>query len=498
VSGTEPGSLWTIACCFGGALLLMTAHGALLYAFTRQREHLAFTLLVCSLLCAHVVWAAHLLPPPVSSILPLSLARRVWPVSVAAVFACALLFRRAQRLDPLLPDWYELPSSRALRIGWAALAIGTLVTALCTLGYLPKNGLTIFAASLGATLHVLLAALSLVARLETLRENVSVAKEELSGKVSFLEDAVARATENTERAEQAARVKDEFMATMSHELRTPLNAIINLPPGLLRDFPIVQQLSCARCLALFELEEGDDPSEPRVCPDCPGALALAHKELVCYLGTPENTLRYLEKIERSGVHLLQVVNGILDAEQVKTGQLALTFGEADIAELTREVIEEMSDLAERGGVALALDNVPDGARTVVDRLRLRQVLINLISNAIKFSDRRGTVRVSVQAASDGFRFAVKDEGIGIASENLETVFGSFEQVHQADPRKFGGTGLGLFIARSLVRKHGGEMWVESTLGRGATFRFQIPRRERARSTANLRDSQVFAVARSQG
>jgi signal transduction histidine kinase len=434
----------------------------------------------------------------VSSGVALAVAQRAWPVSVLAVVLCAHLFRRAQRLDSALPDWYAQPSSRLVRTGWIALSVGTLITGLCTLGYLPKSGPTIFAAALGASLHALLAALALVARLELLRESVSVAQEELSGKVSFLEDAVARATENTERAEQAARVKDEFMATMSHELRTPLNAIINLPPGLLRDFPIVHRLSCSRCLALFELEEGDDPNEERTCPECPGALPLAQKELVIYLGTPENTLRYLEKIERSGVHLLQVVNGILDAEQVKTGQLALTFGEADIAELTREVIEEMSDLAERGGVVLALDNVPDGARTVVDRLRLRQVLINLISNAIKFSDRRGTVRVSVQAASDGFRFAVKDEGIGIASENLETVFGSFEQVHQADPRKFGGTGLGLFISRSLVRKHGGEMWVESTLGKGATFRFQIPRRERARSTANLRDSQVFAVARTQG
>jgi signal transduction histidine kinase len=464
---------------FAGAFTLLAAQALLLALCARQREHAAFALFSAALsLCQ---WSAA------------TRSTVMLPWSVTFALLSALLCARALRPDPALPEWYRRPSLGLVSRAWIWFALAGVAGALSVSGLVQRYAFASWAAPLAALITVLSIASHLAARLDTLRANIDVAKDELSGKVSFLEDAVARATENTERAEQAARVKDEFMATMSHELRTPLNAIINLPPGLLRDFPLAHRLSCPRCGALFELEEGDDRDAQGSCPDCREPTSLVAQQAVRYAGIPENTLRYLEKIERSGVHLLQVVNGILDAEQVKTGQLALTFGEADVAELTREVFEEMSDLAERGGVKLELDNVPDGSRLVVDRLRLRQVLINLISNAIKFSDRRGAVHVSVKAASDGYRFAVRDEGIGIAPENLENVFNSFEQVQQPDQRKFGGTGLGLFISRSLVRKHGGEMWVESTLGQGATFRFQLPRRERARSTANLRDSQLLST-----
>jgi signal transduction histidine kinase len=491
VSGVHDAGL---ACLFLGVLAAMAAYHGVLCMLVRQREHAWFSLMSACFALTLGAWASQrgLLPTAGE----MRGAQLVSLVCGALSVASALMLLRALRPDRGLPAWYREPDPYLAKLAWRFLSAGLLLGLLHGLGGSPLPGLTLWALPLGAAVHVLLLSLHLAARLDTLRENVGAANEELSSKVSFLEDAIARATENTERAEQAARVKDEFMATMSHELRTPLNAIINLPPGLLRDFPVFHQVYCEGCRAVFELEENEDPRDERVCPDCPEHTPLRSQEQVRYVGAPENTLRYLEKIERSGVHLLQVVNGILDAEQVKTGQLALTFGESDIAELTREVIEEMSDLAERGGVKLVLDNVAEGSRTVVDRLRLRQVLINLISNAIKFSDRRGSVYVSVKAASDGFRFAVRDEGIGIAADKLESVFGSFEQVHQPDQRKFGGTGLGLFISRSLVRKHGGEMWVESTLGAGATFRFHIPRRERARSTANLRDSQVFSIARS--
>ena len=108
-------------------------------------------------------------------------------------------------------------------------------------------------------------------------------------------------------------------------------------------------------------------------------------------------------------------------------------------------------------------------------MRIKQVLINLLSNAIKFSDGSGVVHVGIESRADACQFFVKDGGIGIAPEHFERIFSSFEQVHKGNTRKYGGTGLGLSISRSLVRMHGGELWVESELGRGATFFFRIPK-----------------------
>jgi signal transduction histidine kinase len=169
-----------------------------------------------------------------------------------------------------------------------------------------------------------------------------------------------------------------------------------------------------------------------------------------------------------------MVNGLLDFSKVEAGKVSLSVGEVGVAGLLLETVEPLEELATRAGVTLQLEPCAEQLSVRADGLRLKQVLINLIGNAIKFSDGRGTVRVSAQQTGGDCVFSVRDEGIGIAGQDCVRVFQSFEQVHRGDTRKYGGTGLGLSICKALVEMHGGEIWVESTLGQGSTFSFRIP------------------------
>jgi signal transduction histidine kinase len=153
-----------------------------------------------------------------------------------------------------------------------------------------------------------------------------------------------------------------------------------------------------------------------------------------------------------------------------------------------EIVDQMSDVAQGRGISIALTAADTSEPCFIDPVRLRQVLLNLLSNAIKFSDLGSTLRLSWERDADADHIAVVDRGIGIAAENHERIFASFEQVHKGDTRKYGGTGLGLSISRSLVRMHGGELWVESQLGEGSTFKLTIPR--------NLEQSSETSVATS--
>ncbi|MET0285519.1 MAG: ATP-binding protein, partial [Polyangiales bacterium] len=144
------------------------------------------------------------------------------------------------------------------------------------------------------------------------------------------------------------------------------------------------------------------------------------------------------------------------------GRFELTLGPVDLETLIREVNDQMAELAEAKAITLTLVPAQSGGRPLMaDILRLRQVLINLVANAIKFSEPGGTVTVRWSSLPDAERITVEDQGIGIAPEDHERIFTSFEQVHKGDTRKYGGTGLGLSISRSLVRMHGGELSVES-------------------------------------
>lgn len=229
-----------------------------------------------------------------------------------------------------------------------------------------------------------------------------------------------------ERAERATRAKSDFLAVMSHEIRTPLNAIIGM------------------------------------------ADVLASTPL-----TPEQK-RCVEVFQRNGVNLLNLINDILDVSKVEAGKLELESVNFDLREVIARAFEVIEIRATQKGLQLLRDISPDvPAFLVGDPNRLRQVLINLLGNSLKFTERGSlTVRVSQDDAQRGFlRFAVADTGIGIPQDKLGRIFESFSQADSSTTRKYGGTGLGLNISKRIVERMGGRIWVESKPGEGSTFLF---------------------------
>ena len=231
-------------------------------------------------------------------------------------------------------------------------------------------------------------------------------------------------------AEAAGRARSEFLAVMSHEIRTPMNGIIGVA-GLLQDMPLA-----------------------------------------------ETERHYVRIILDSGQHLLQLINDILDFSRLDAGRLDLEETAFDMREVVRDSVELMAAEATAKGLSMAVevaDDVP--VRAVGDAHRLRQVLLNLLGNGIKFTA-AGSVRLSVRlvrAEGSAVRlgFAVADTGIGIAPEALGKLFTEFTQVDSSISRRFGGSGLGLAICRRLVERMGGTISVESTPGAGSVFHFDV-------------------------
>ncbi|MET0283368.1 MAG: 7TM-DISM domain-containing protein, partial [Polyangiales bacterium] len=517
---------WAVLCVYYGVLLVLALYALALAQFTREVAALQFSLLavVTALFQLAVVGHATQYLFPDSPYL----AQVVVPVSMAAIGICNFWFgkhvmlmvnpeqprlrlfrwaigatllqmalalvvsvRTALLLQVLMGPvlygiggWLVIGEIRrgtrgavAVLASYGVMVIAAVVSGLKNAGVLPVNFFTVWSYQLGASLQFLMLGTTASLRLRVLQSQLASVNDELQSKVEELEEAVVSAERATRLTEWATRVKDEFMATMSHELRTPLNTIINIPQGLVEEFVSGTQAVCTHCASVFELE----PGEPldAACPGC--AHALIVRDHVQFAGDAARAVRYLEKIERSGTHLLGVVNGMLMADKGEIGRVVLQRDWLDVRKLAQDVVEDMSDLAERAGVKLVLEAEPSAIEQSVDPLRLRQVLINLIGNAIKFSNGRGTVRVQVTRDPAGVQLAVVDEGIGIAPDKLAAVFASYQQAHEA--RAYGGTGLGLSISRTLVRAHGGELTVQSEPGQGATFRFHIPRRRRDQKSA---------------
>jgi GAF domain-containing protein len=228
--------------------------------------------------------------------------------------------------------------------------------------------------------------------------------------------------------EVASRHKSQFLANMSHELRTPLNAI----------------LGYAEMMA-----DG-------IYGDLPGPVR-----------------EVLGRVDASGRHLLGLINDVLDLSKIEAGQLSLALAEYAMQEVAQTVIVSVEALATEKGLALAVDVAPDLPTGRGDQRRLTQVLLNLVGNAIKFTE-QGIVGVRVAAADGAFEILVADTGPGIARADQERIFEEFQQADTATTRPKGGTGLGLAIARRIVAMHGGRLWVESVPGEGATFHFTVP------------------------
>lgn len=300
--------------------------------------------------------------------------------------------------------------------------------------------------------------------------------EELEETHGELEATHAELTTALAEAREASRLKGEFLANVSHELRTPLNSIINLPEGLLEEFERDRLARCSSCASEFALEPGEVLEASAACPECAGRGTLEGTERLRFVGDAGRAARLLRSIQRKGEYLLGVVSQVLDFSKVTAGKMSLQNERLDAETLLREVIAEATPAAAERKVELRLA-AAGPVQLSADPDKLKQVLLNLVGNAIKFSPENSAVELSVAEVDHEVVFSVTDHGIGIAPENHQVIFESFRQLDASHTRRYEGTGLGLALSRSLMALHGGDISVTSALGKGSTFRVRLPKTE---------------------
>lgn len=276
------------------------------------------------------------------------------------------------------------------------------------------------------------------------------------------------------RAEETARLKSEFLANVSHELRSPLNAIVNIPDGLLEEFVREEAFRCSACSNDFAPDPGEQIEPDAVCPECGAKGTLKKKPIVRFDGDPEEAVKHLTAISTSGHHLMRVVNDVLDFSKLEAGKMTLLLEPVVVSDLLRTVSSTLSPLADQKGIKLTIAEVDPRATFRADTVKCAQILMNLVANAIKFSDAGSEVEIGWKDEVTAYVFFVRDHGIGIAPEDQAIIFESFRQADGTPTRKFGGTGLGLTITQRLVAMHGGSIWVESEVGKGSTFYVKLP------------------------
>jgi GAF domain-containing protein/anti-sigma regulatory factor (Ser/Thr protein kinase) len=234
--------------------------------------------------------------------------------------------------------------------------------------------------------------------------------------------------DKSEQLALASEHKSQFLANMSHELRTPLNAI------------------------------------------------LGYTELMVdgiYGELPPRAAGVLERVQNNGKHLLALINDVLDLAKIEAGQLTLTLEDYAMPDVVQSVVSATEGLARTKGLKFVADIMPGLPPGHGDARRLSQVLLNLVGNAVKFTD-EGEVAIGATAENGNFVLTVRDTGPGVAPEDQDKIFGEFQQVDNSNTRKKGGTGLGLAISKRMVEMHGGTIAVESEVGHGATFRVVLP------------------------
>jgi len=228
--------------------------------------------------------------------------------------------------------------------------------------------------------------------------------------------------------EIASKHKSQFLANMSHELRTPLNAILGYTELIMDDI---------------------------------------------YGEVPEKIRDVLERVQKGGQHLLSLINAVLDLAKIEAGQLTLSINDYSIREVVYTAVASVESLAAEKALTLSVELSPDLPTAKGDERRIVQVLLNLLGNAIKFTE-AGAVKVRVATTDGAFLVAVSDTGPGISEEDQAKIFEEFQQADSSSTKQKGGTGLGLSIARQIIAMHGGRIWVESSLGNGSTFWFTLP------------------------
>jgi signal transduction histidine kinase len=203
---------------------------------------------------------------------------------------------------------------------------------------------------------------------------------------------------------------------------------------------------------------------------------LGYAELIqdgIYGEVPAKVQDVLERVQQNGRHLLGLINDVLDLSKIEAGQLTLALAAYSMRELVLDVVGATEALAAEKKLALEVEVPKDLPAARGDERRLTQVLMNLVGNAIKFTD-AGSVCIRAKVEGGRLLVAVSDTGVGIAADDRQRIFEEFQQVDSSSTRKKGGTGLGLAIARRIVELHGGRLWVESTPGQGSTFAFTLP------------------------
>ena len=213
----------------------------------------------------------------------------------------------------------------------------------------------------------------------------------------------------------------------------------------------------------------------------PLAAILGYAELMQegFYGAPsEKSMEALTRIRSNGKHLLGLINTVLDIAKIESGQFSLNLGEYAIDSVVETVCVATESLAATKKLALKAEVATRLPIGVGDEQRLTQVLLNLVGNAIKFTD-IGEVRITASAANGHFTVGVTDTGPGIPPDELKRVFEQFHQVDNSNTKAKGGTGLGLAISKQIVEMHGGRIWVESTVGKGSTFQMELPVRAEA-------------------
>jgi signal transduction histidine kinase len=235
--------------------------------------------------------------------------------------------------------------------------------------------------------------------------------------------------ENVARAEAASQTKSEFLANMSHELRTPLNAIIGFSDILHRTYY--------------------------------GPLTAKQKE-------------YVEDIRSSGKHLLDVISDILDMSKIETGKLELREADVELTEVVQACLPLIRERAQEGEVALRVDLPSRPVFVRVDETRFRQIVLNLLSNAVKFTAAGGQVAVIATCNHDGLALKIQDTGIGMTDADIAVALQPFRQVDNSLSRRYEGTGLGLPLAKELIRLHEGGLHIDSAPGHGTTVTIRLP------------------------
>ena len=307
------------------------------------------------------------------------------------------------------------------RLALAALlcsGIGSLITLGAWLEWLPETEWLLNASQVGSVVTGVLLSVSLGLRMRDLR--AEMARRQIEE---------ARIEGERRQLEIAGKHKSEFLANMSHELRTPLNAIIGFSEVMISGMA--------------------------------GPLSDKQKE-------------FSGDIRDSGRHLLSLINDILDLSKIEAGRMELEITRFDVREAMDNALTLVRGRAELHGINLETHIAENVGHYDGDQRKFKQIVLNLLTNAVKFTPDGGTVTLAAERTAEACVFSVKDTGIGIAPEDQQKIFEEFRQVGTDSARKAEGTGLGLALTKRLVELHGGRLYVESTQGVGSTFAFELP------------------------